>query len=94
MDRLRTERHPCVRHNGDWKASALKAEVWVDTVTSAEENHGRVEERKDGRGQTSPGKEGQRDGSVEFCVATPIGLADESKEFLYGRETDQNLSSA
>ena len=33
-------------------------------------------------------------GSVEFCEATPIGLADKSKESLYGRETDQDLRSA
>ena len=33
VDRLRTERHPGVWYNGDWKATALKAEVWVDTVT-------------------------------------------------------------
>ena len=33
-------------------------------------------------------------GSVEFCEATPIGLADEWKESLYGRETDRDLRSA
>ena len=33
-------------------------------------------------------------GSVEFCEATPIGLADESKESLYGRETDRDLRNA
>ena len=33
-------------------------------------------------------------GSVEFCEATPIGLADESKESLYGRETGGDLRSA
>ena len=27
------ERHPGVGITGDWKATALKAEVWVDTVT-------------------------------------------------------------
>ena len=32
MDQLRTERHPCVWHHGDWKAAALEAEVWVETV--------------------------------------------------------------
>ena len=32
-------------------------------------------------------------GSVEFCKATPIGLADESRESLYGRETDRNPRS-
>ena len=33
-------------------------------------------------------------GSVEFCEATPIGLADKSKKSLYGRETDRDLRSA
>ena len=33
VDRLRRERHPGVWHSGDWKATALEAEVWVDTVT-------------------------------------------------------------
>ena len=33
-------------------------------------------------------------GSVECCEATPIGLADESKESLYRRETDRDLRSA
>ena len=33
MSRLRPERHPGVWHNlGDWKATALEAEVWVETV--------------------------------------------------------------
>ena len=44
------------------------------------------------RGQTSPGEERDNEtgkvviahGSVEFCEATPIGLAHESKESLYG----------
>ena len=36
MDRLRPERHPGVWHSGDWKATALKAEVWVVTVTEGE----------------------------------------------------------
>ena len=31
---------------------------------------------------------------VEFCEATPISLVDESKESLYGRETDRDLCSA
>ena len=52
---------------------------------------------------TSPGEErGNEMGkvviahgsSVEFWEATPIGLADESKESLYGRETDRDLRSA
>ena len=33
-------------------------------------------------------------GSVEFCEATPSGLADESKKSLYARETDRDLCSA
>ena len=33
MDPLRTERHPGVWHNGDWKVTVLKNEMWVDTVT-------------------------------------------------------------
>ena len=62
------------------------------------EVHGRVEGRRGRRGQTSPGEERGNEtekvaiahGSVEFCEATPIGLADESKESLYGRETDRD----
>ena len=52
--------------------------------------------------RTSPGEERGNwtgkvvfaHGSVEFCEATSIGLADESKESLYGRETDRDLRSA
>ena len=59
-------------------------------------------EKRRRRGQTSPGEERGKEtgkvviahGSVEFCEATPIGLADESKEFLYGRETDRDLRNA
>ena len=66
------------------------------------EVHGRVEERKGRRGQTSPreergnetGKVGIAHGSVESCEATPIGLAGESKESLYGREMDRDLRNA
>ena len=54
------------------------------------------------RGQTLPGEERGNEigkvviahGSVEFCEATPIGLADESKESLYGRETNRDLRNA
>ena len=54
--------------------------------------------RRGRRGQTSPVEEGGNGigkiaithGSVEFCEATPICLADESKESLYGRETDRD----
>ena len=61
-----------------------------------------MEGRRGRRGQTSPGKERGNEtgkvaiaqGSVEFCEATPIGLADESYEPLYGRETDRDLRKA
>ena len=83
---------------GDWKASALKYEVWVETVT---EVHDRVVERRGRRGQTSSEERDNETGnvaivhgSVEFCEAAPTGLADESKESLYGRETDRDLRSA
>ena len=33
MDRLRTERHPGVWHSGGLESDALKAEVWIETVT-------------------------------------------------------------
>ena len=57
-----------------WRARTITAEVWVE---------GEIIGR---RGQTSPGEErGNETGkvviahlSVEFCEATPIGLADES----------------
>ena len=89
MDRLCTERHPGVWHiTGDWETMAVKAEVWVEAVTNEgwAEVHGRVEARRGRRGQTSPGEERGNEtgkvaiahGSVEFCEATPIGLADES----------------
>ena len=49
------------------------------------EVHGRVEGRRGRRGKTSPREERGNDNgkfaiaheSVEFCEATPIGLADE-----------------
>ena len=63
---------------------------------------GRVEKRRGRRVQKSPGEERGNEiwkvviahGSVEFCEATPIGFADESKESLYGRETDRDLPNA
>ena len=55
-----------------------------------------MEGRRGRRGQTSPGEERGNEtgkvviahGSVYFCEATPIGLPDESKKSLYGRETE------
>ena len=72
---------------GDWETMAVKAEVWVEAGHEGwAEVHGRVEARRGRRGQTSPGEERGNEtgkvaiahGSVEFCEATPIGLADES----------------
>ena len=85
---------------GDWKAMALKADVWVQAVREVGQRFMAAWRKRIGRrGQTSPGKErGNEIGkvviaheSVEFCEATPIDLADESKESLYGRETDRDL---
>ena len=67
---------------------ALKAEVWVEAVTEGGRRFmaaWRGEERGR-RGQISPGEERSNETgkvaiahrSVEFCEATPIGLADES----------------
>ena len=61
-----------------------------------------MEERKGRRDQSSPGEEIGNEtgkvtiahGSVDFCEATPIGQADESRESLYGCETDRDLCSA
>ena len=61
-----------------------------------------MEKRRGRGGQTPPGEEIGNEigkvviahGSVEFCDATPIGVADESKESLYGRETDRDLRNA
>ena len=63
---------------GDWKAMALKAEVWVDAVTEGGRRFmatWRKEEER--RGQTSSG--GERGGkvviahgSVEFCKRHPL----------------------
>ena len=58
--------------------------------------------KKGRRGWTSPEEERGKEtgkvviahGSVDFCEATLIGIADESKESLYGRETDRDLRSA
>ena len=73
---------------GDWKTMALKAEVWVEAVTEGGRRFMAAwrEEERARCGQTSPGEERGNEtgkvaiahGSVEFCEATPIGLADES----------------
>ena len=84
--------------------TALRAEVWVDTVTEGGRKFMAAWRKEEvGRGWKSPGEErGDETGekvvikhqSVEICEATLIGLADLSKEFLYGRETDRDLRSA
>ena len=88
---------------GDWKAMALKAEVCVETVTEGGRRFMAASRKKRGRrGQTSPGEERGNEtvkvaiahGSVESCKARPIGLSNESKESLYGRETDRDLRNA
>ena len=51
--------------------------------------------RQEKREATRPGKVAIAHGrSVGFCEATLTGLADESKESLYGRETDRDLRNA
>ena len=81
---------------GDWKTTALKAEVWVETVTKGGRRFmaaWRTEEVEAARHRQEK-REATRlelviaNGSVEFCEATPIGLVDEPKVSLYGRETD------
>ena len=66
---------------------AVKAEVWVEAVTKGGRRFMAAWRQERGRrGQTSPGEERCNEtgkvaiahGSVEFCEATPIGLADES----------------
>ena len=66
---------------------ALKAEVWVEAVAEAGRRFMAAwRKEEDRRGQTSPGEERGNEigkvviahGSVEFCEATPIGLANES----------------
>ena len=62
----------------------------------------RGEKKRKTRPDVSPGEERGNEigkvviahGSVEFCEETPIDLADESKESLYGRETDRDLRNA
>ena len=76
---------------GDWKASALKAEVWVETITEGgrrfmaawrKEEVDAARHRQEKREATETGKLAIADGSVEFCEATPIGLVDELKGIL------------
>ena len=70
---------------GDWKATALKAEVRVETVTEGgrrfmaawrKEGVDAARHRQEKRESTRLGNLLSQTGvSVEFCEATPIGLA-------------------
>ena len=82
----------------DWKATAIKAEGWVDTVTGGgrrfmaawrKEEEDAARHRRNETGKVVMAYE-----SVELYEAPPIGLDDESKESLYGCETDRDLRSA
>ena len=84
---------------GDWKTMVLKPEVWVEAATEGgrrfmaawrEKEEDAARHRQEKREATTLGKLQSHTGSVEFCKATPIGLADESWESLYGRETDRD----
>ena len=105
MDRLRPERqHPAFGIAGDWKATALKAAVWVETVTEggrifmAARRKEEVDAARHCRRAEISNETGKLvipDGrSVKFCEVTLIGLVDEPKISLYGRETDRDLRSA
>ena len=72
---------------GDWQTMALKAEVWVEAVTEGgrrfmaawrKEEEDAAKHRQERREATRLGKFLSHTLSVEFCEATPIGLADES----------------
>ena len=87
VDRLCTERHPGVWHNGGLEIDGVKGRGLGLGGHGGEAGvHGRVEGRRGRCSQTSPGEERGNEtgkvaiahGSVEFCEATPIGLADES----------------
>ena len=71
---------------GDWKTMALRAEVWAEAVAEGgrrfmvawrDEEEDAARHRQDKR-DNETGKVAIAHGSVEFCKATPIGLADES----------------
>ena len=65
MDRLRTERHLGVWHNGDWKTMALKAEMWVEAVTEGGPRGGK---KRKTRPDIARRRERQRD--WESCYRT------------------------
>ena len=75
------------------KVTAL--EVWVETVTEGGRRFMAAwrKEEEDAARHRQEKREATRFGKL-LCEATLIGLVDESKESLYGRETDRDLRSA
>ena len=63
--------------------------LYIYTILSFSQRQLKGQERSN-----ETGKLVTADGSVEFCEATLIGLVDEPKVSLYGRETDRDLRSA
>ena len=88
---------------GKSEPTAQKAEVWVEAVTEdgrrfmaawRKEEEDAARHRQEKREATRLEKLLSHNGSLEFCEATPIGLADESRESLDGREADRDLRNA
>ena len=89
---------------GDWKATALEVEVWVETVAKGgrrfmaawrKEEVDAARHREEKREAAILGKLlSHTHRSVESCEATPIDPANESKESLRRRESDRDLRSA
>ena len=107
MDRLRTERHPGVVHNGGLKSDGVKAEVWVDTVMEGgrkfmaawrKEEVDAARHRQEKREATRLGKLSSHTDSCRHRIlrSDTHRLADEPRESLslYGPETDRDLRSA
>ena len=88
---------------GDWKAAALKAEVWVETVTEGgrrfmaawrKEEVDAARHRQEEREATRLGNLFSHTEVWNFAKPHPLALVDESKDSSYGRETDRDLRSA
>ena len=83
---------------GDWKATALKADVWVETVTEGgqrfmaawrKEEVDAARHRQEKREATRLEKLLSHTEAWKFREATPIDLVDEPKKSFYGRETER-----
>ena len=88
---MRTERRPGVGIAGDWKATALETEVWVETVTEGGRRFMAAWRKESVDAATSPGKrERQRESGKVVILhgrtgeATPFGLVDKPKESCTG----------